>query len=105
MHHSSAMSSNPCHLSPGCSTHGPWLRQSKSTGASSNATLWSLVGFLTVSTFHGLKNQSFLSANVRHRRPTTCRKSTASSITSCVSERPPLPSIIADVMSFDATIA
>ena len=104
MHQSSAMSSKPCHLSPGRSTHGSWLSVSSSGGASSKAIFFP-PGPLTVSTFHGLKNQSFFFANSRRTRPTAWRKSTASLITSCVSERPPLPSIIDVVMSFDATIA
>ncbi len=77
---------------------------STSGGASWNGTRLRLPGTVTSLAFQVLKNQSFCLAKCAWMRPIVCRNATASSIDSLVSVGPPRPSIIADVMSFDAMI-
>ena len=59
---------------------------------------------LTVSAFQVLKNHSPFFSNCRCTRPMVWRNATASSIDSFVIVRPPGPSIMAAVMSFETMI-
>ena len=104
MHQPSGSPSNPCQLSPGCSTQQFGSVASSSAGASWNGIRLPF-GPVTFSAFHGAKNQSFFARNSWRTRATASRHATASSIVSCVSAWPAGPSIIAAATSFDAISA
>ncbi|MNC28016.1 hypothetical protein D3C75_762060 [compost metagenome] len=103
-HHSSSSCSKPCHLSPGFSVQQAGSVVSCSRDALTNGTSFPAVSVM-VGAFHGEKNQSLFLANAACTFASARRKSTASTITSCVNASPWPPSIIAAPISLEAMIA
>ena len=95
---------NPCQDAPFSMRQHFWSVARSERGASAKEYVRPVFDSVTVSAFHGLKNQLPSFSDWRQMRASACRKSTASSMTSCVRERPHR-AIMAAEMSFEAQIA